>query len=149
MRNDRCNTPYISMHDFKSKELVVYSIRLDLIASNSPLNFIKNWSCLLVSCTLWITISPSGGTLAYTISVYSYFLNIAVSTCIILSISAQKTFNKKRPKKSRYNSPSHHVTQRIAKIKLKFLSPRVEKSKENSLVFLLNMNNSLDLHKIN
>jgi hypothetical protein len=65
------------------------------------------------------------------------------------NISAQKTFNKKRPKKSRYNSPSHHVTQRIAKIKLKFLSPRVEKSKENSLVFLLNMNNSLDLHKIN
>ena len=46
------------------------------------------------------------------------------------------------------------MTQCIAKIKLGFSSPRiidliVERSKENFLVFLLILNNSLPLHKIN
>jgi hypothetical protein len=45
-------------------------------------------------------------------------------------------------------------TQCIMKIKLGLSSPKVtdqtvEKSRENSLIFLLNLNNSLDFHKIN
>ena len=46
-----------------------------------------------------------------------------------------------------------NVMQRIAKIKLGFSGSKitdriVEKFGENSLIFLLNLNNNLDLHKI-